>query len=45
MEKYKVKDYIDLLKEENLISEVINCDDILEKEFKVIPNDIYFSII
>ena len=36
MEKYKVKDYIDLLKEENLISEVINCDDILEKEVNLV---------
>ena len=36
MEKYKVKDYIDLLREENLISEVINCDDILEKEVNLV---------
>ena len=36
MEKYKVKEYIELLREENLINEVINCDDILEKEVNLV---------
>ena len=36
MEKFKVKEYIELLEKEELINEVVDCDNILDKEVNLV---------
>ena len=36
MEKYSVKEYIDLLKSENILNETIDCDDILNRQVNLV---------
>ena len=36
MEKYTVKDYIELLKNENLLTQLIDCENIMERKVNLV---------
>ena len=36
MNKYTVKEYIELLQDENLVEEIVNCEKIMDKEVNLV---------